>query len=132
MDVNLDVYYDGSITNGKPQILINIKNDKYENFGLYYDLDDNVIHYSSLFKYNNKYQDEDEDLLYSLEEELEEIFYEDPGIFEALMLETYFDSFTLYGALVQKEITEESIDNILDFLSSDKEIEVVKHLKEKL
>ena len=111
-----DIAIDDSIEEPTPQIQIDIKNDLYKSFAVFYGLKDSKINYSSIFELKDEYIDDDLEVTRSKYRELKTIFDEDKGIFCDLMLGDNDYSLHLFGEVDIDNLTEELIDEIEEFV----------------
>ena len=130
LDIDLDIRIDDTLEEPTPQIQIDIKNDLYKSFAVFYGLKDSKINYSSIFELKDEYIDDDFEVTHSKYRELKTIFNEDKGIFCDLILEDNNYLLHLFGEIDIDNLTEEIIDEICDFLVNNQEIKVLKSLKE--
>jgi hypothetical protein len=130
LDIDLDIRIDDTLEEPTPQIQIDIKNDLYKSFAVFYGLKDSKINYSSIFELKDEYIDDDFEVTHSKYRELKTIFNEDKGIFCDLILEDNNYLLHLFGEVDIDNLTEEIIDEICDFLVNNQEIKVLKSLKE--
>lgn len=130
LDIDLDIAIDDSTEEPVPQIQININNNLYDAFAVFYGLKDSKINYSSIFELKDEYIDDDLEVTRSKYRELKTIFDEDKGIFYDLMLGDNDYSLHLFGEVDIDNLTEELIDEICDFFVNNQEIKVLKSLKE--
>lgn len=130
LDIDLDIRIDDTLEEPTPQIQIDIKNDLYKSFAVFYGLKDSKINYSSIFELKDEYIDDDFEVTHSKYRELKTIFNEDKGIFCDLILEDNDYLLHLLGEVDIDNLTEEIIDEICDFLVNNQEIKVLKSIKD--
>ena len=117
LDLELSVD-DESHNEPSPQIQINIQNEHYASFALFYALADENISFSSIFEIEKVDQ-----------EMLKSVFAEDMGIFQSIIFEEDNNCVHLYTKINKEKLNEEYIDEILDFLLNQEAIKVVNYLK---
>ena len=96
-----------------------IENEHYAAFSLFYALADDSINFSSIFEPDNRV---DETIA-------KEAFEEEQGIFQSIIFEEETNCVHLYTKLDKAELSEEYVEEILDFLAGKKAIKVVSYLK---
>ena len=120
LDANLLLSVDDeSHDEPSPQVQIDIENEHYAAFSLFYALADDSINFSSIFEPDNRV---DETIA-------KEAFEEEQGIFQSIIFEEETTCVHLYTKLDKAELSEEYVEEILDFLADKKAIKVVSYLK---
>ena len=119
---------DDSHEEPSPQVQINIENDVYDYFALFYGLKDDSINYSCIFEIESK-DNLEKKMLTNLSKDLKEVFEQDKGIFDDLIVSDDGNTIDLYKKIKKEELTEEVVDEILDFLSNKISIKVLEYIK---
>ena len=124
LDIELDVSIDDTYDEPTPQIQINVNDENYKSFNLFYGLKDESINFVSIFELDDEEETNDEEV-----KKLKMLFEEDKGIFQDLLFEEYTATIHLYSEINNDDLTVEVIDEICDFLLSKKCIKVLENLK---